>query len=64
MSTDNKQPPKISAVTSMYRSELYIEAFVETLSLCFRNINCDSYEIVVVNDGSPDGSLDKILKLR
>jgi len=27
-------------------------------------INCDNYEIIFVNDGSPDHSLDKVLKLK
>lgn len=45
----------LSIIIPMYNVELYIE---RCLSSCLKqNIPYEDYEIVVVNDGSPDGSL-------
>ena len=48
---------KISVVTTLYYSEKYIKEFIlrtkKTLSTC----NFNDYEIILVNDGSPDNSL-------
>lgn len=46
---------KLSIIIPMYNVELYIE---RCLTSCLKqNISYEDYEIVVVNDGSPDGSL-------
>ena len=47
---------KLSVVTTLYRSAAYIEEFHERASRAARTIS-DEYEIVMVDDGSPDGSL-------
>lgn len=55
---------KLSIVTTLYKSEPFIEQFVDEIVLALRDLYIDDYEIVVVNDGSPDNSLDLILKTK
>lgn len=54
---------KISIITTLYKSEKYIDEFYKRITQSIQNLNCD-YEIIFVNDGSPDESLPKSLKLR
>lgn len=53
---------KVSVVTSLYLSESYIEAFYVRVKQAVRQITSE-YEVIFVNDGSPDGSKDRVLKL-
>jgi putative glycosyltransferase len=53
---------KLSIVTSMYKSELFLREFWERASAAAARITPE-YEIVFVNDGSPDGSLAASLDL-
>jgi glycosyltransferase involved in cell wall biosynthesis len=46
---------KLSIIIPMYNVELYIERCL--ISCLKQDISCEDYEIIVVNDGSPDGSL-------
>ena len=48
---------KLSIVTTMYQSESFIREFHERASLAARKLVADAYEIIIVNDGSFDGSL-------
>jgi putative glycosyltransferase len=50
-------PPVLSIVATLYRSTPYIEEFCDRVSKCARDLVGDDYEIVLVNDGSPDESL-------
>lgn len=52
----------ISIVTTMYYSESFIEEFYERISRAVQRITND-YEIIFVNDGSPDRSLDVSLNM-
>lgn len=52
----------LSIVTTLYRSELYINDFYERVSRSAKKIT-DDYEIIFVNDGSPDTSLEKALAI-
>jgi putative glycosyltransferase len=54
----------ISIVTTLYRSERFLEAFLEACYTAVAAINCNSFEIIVVNDGSPDNSLQKVIALK
>ena len=56
--------PQLSIVTTLYRSERFLDTFVAQCEEAMASIECSSYEIVFVNDGSPDKSLDKVLKLK
>ncbi len=54
----------ISIVTALYRSENYLEKFVTLCEEALQEINCTDYEIIMVNDGSPDNSLGKAITLK
>lgn len=56
--------PHLSIVTTLYRSERFLDKFVAQCESAMAEIACDSYEIVFVNDGSPDNSLAKVLQLK
>jgi len=53
---------KLSIVTSLYRSAPYLGEFYERSRAAAAGM-ADSFEIVLVNDGSPDDSLQAALKL-
>jgi putative glycosyltransferase len=54
---------KLSIVTTLYQSDAYITEFHERASATARQLVGDDYEIVLVNDGSPDDSLDIAVQL-
>jgi putative glycosyltransferase len=53
---------KLSVVTTLYRSSAYIEQFVDRTIKAILPLTTE-YEIVLVNDGSPDNSLDVAILL-
>lgn len=48
---------KLSIVSTLYKSAPYIDEFVNRAATAARRLYGDDYEIVLVNDGSPDNSL-------
>lgn len=54
---------KLSIVATLYRSASYIDEFCRRASTAARQIVGDDYEIVLVNDGSPDNSLEIAVRL-
>lgn len=54
---------KLSVVTTLYHSSPYIKEFHARVSATARRLVEDEYEIVLVNDGSPDDSLDLAIQL-
>jgi putative glycosyltransferase len=54
---------RLSIVATLYRSEPYIAEFWERASAEARAAAGDDYEIVLVNDGSPDDSLGRAVAL-
>ena len=48
---------KLSIVTSLYRSEPYLAEFVSRAAAAAAGFAGDDWEIVLVNDGSPDDAL-------
>lgn len=54
---------KISIVTTMYHSVRYLNEFYARMSKTVQSITKD-YEIIFVNDGSPDNSLDTALQFQ
>ncbi len=56
--------PEISIITSLYRSEKYIGEFVAKCHEALKEIQCSGFEIILVNDGSPDNSLQKSLEIK
>ncbi len=53
---------KLSIVTTLYKSSPYIDEFYARISKEAQNIT-DDYEIIFVDDGSPDDSLQKAVAL-
>ena len=49
---------KLSVVSTLYKSESHIAEFCDRVSAVARRLVGDEFEIILVNDGSPDGSLD------
>ena len=54
---------KLSIVATLYQSAPYIAEFHQRASAAARQLVGDDYDIVLVNDGSPDNSLDLAIKL-
>jgi putative glycosyltransferase len=57
-------PPEISIVSTMYRSRPFLEKFLAECLQALSEIRCDRFEILLVNDGSPDDSLVYALERR
>jgi putative glycosyltransferase len=53
---------KLSIVTTLYRSASHIQEFYERATRAAASLTPE-YEIVFVNDGSPDDSLERVLRL-
>jgi putative glycosyltransferase len=54
---------KLSIVATLYQSAPYINEFYARASTAARQLVGEEFEIVLVNDGSPDTSLDLAIKL-
>ncbi|MGG1944399.1 glycosyltransferase family 2 protein [Trinickia sp. NRRL B-1857] len=54
---------KLSIVTTLYRSRAFLDEFYRRATAAARKHAGDDYEIVIVNDGSPDDSLDIAIEL-
>ncbi|MCH7501573.1 MAG: glycosyltransferase family 2 protein, partial [Nitrospinae bacterium] len=53
---------RLSIVSTLYNSAPHLLEFYERLTQCAQGITHD-YEMILVNDGSPDASLDLALQL-
>ena len=54
---------KLSAVTTLFHSYPFIEEFYQRITAEIKKIT-DDYEIIFVNDGSPDNSTEVVLQLQ
>jgi putative glycosyltransferase len=54
---------QLSIVSTLYRSEPYVEAFVEQCAQAAARV-ATKFEIILVNDCSPDGALQRALALQ
>ncbi len=54
---------KLSVVATLYQSAQHIDEFYSRASEVARQLVDDDYEIVLVNDGSPDNSLELAIRL-
>lgn len=54
---------KLSIVATLYQSAAYIAEFLERSGAAARQLVGEDYEIVLVNDGSPDNSLQLAVQL-
>ena len=53
---------KTSVVTTLYRSKIFLEQFLSEIQLALKQIQCENYELIFVNDGSPDDSLTFLIE--
>ena len=58
----DREKRSITAVIACYKDELAIPVMHQRLTQTFRRMGID-YEIIFVNDGSPDGSMDAIREI-
>lgn len=54
---------KLSIVATLYQSSTHVHEFYSRASASAKQFAGDDYEIVLVNDGSPDNSLDLAIRL-
>lgn len=54
---------KLSIVATLYQSAAYLAEFHQRASAAAQKLVGDDYEIVLVNDGSPDNSLETAVRL-
>jgi len=54
---------KLSIVSTLYKSESYIKQFYERISSAAEKVTPD-FELIFVNDGSPDASLDLVIQIQ
>ena len=54
---------KLSIVTTLYQSAGYVEEFYTRATNIAKKIVKDDYEIIMVNDGSPDHSIDLAIQI-
>ena len=54
---------KLSIVTTLYMSAEYIEEFCRRAKVSASELVGEDYEIILVNDGSPDNSLEIAINL-
>jgi putative glycosyltransferase len=54
---------KLSIVATLYQSSAYVTEFYERASAAAQQLAGNDYEIILVNDGSPDNSLDIAVRL-
>jgi putative glycosyltransferase len=55
---------KISIVSTLYKSEKYLDEFLSECLSALTSIDCNDFEFVFVNDGSPDNSVVFLLEKR
>lgn len=56
--------PHLSIVTTVYQSEAFLETFMQEVHAALQEIDCRHFEVIAVNDGSPDASLERLLALK
>ncbi len=55
---------KLSVVTTLYNSKLFLDRFLDEIEKAIQLIQIEDYELIFVNDGCPEGSLDYLLSLK
>jgi putative glycosyltransferase len=53
---------RLSIVTTLYKSRPFLEKYLEGIISILKELKITDYELIFVNDGSPDDSLDFLLK--
>ena len=55
---------KLSIVSTLYRSKIFLDKFLIEIEKAIQFIQIDDYELIFVNDGSPDNSLQHLITLK
>jgi putative glycosyltransferase len=55
---------KISIVSTLYKSKIFLDRFVSQIIEALRKIECSEFEIIFVNDGSPDDSMAHLIAMK
>lgn len=53
---------KLSVVTTLYKSQRFLEQFLSEIQKALHQIECEQFELIFVNDGSPDNSLEFLIE--
>ncbi|HMU04385.1 MAG TPA: glycosyltransferase family 2 protein [Saprospiraceae bacterium] len=51
----------LSVVSSLYKSKVFLDKFLEEIIKAIEYLKIEDYEIIFVNDGSPDDSMEYLL---
>lgn len=52
----------LSVVTTLYKSKVFLEVFLKEMIQSIETIDVQNFELIFVNDGSPDDSVDYLLE--
>lgn len=55
---------KLSVVSTLYKSESYLPEFLRRVKSSINRLGIKEYEIILVNDASPDESIAKVLQIK
>lgn len=55
---------QLSVLSTLYKSKPFLKEFIEETIAAINKLPIDSYEIIFVNDGSPDDSLNYLIEQR
>jgi putative glycosyltransferase len=55
---------KLSVVSTLYQSKIFLDKFLIEIEKAIQLIQIDDYELIFVNDGSPDNSLHHLITLK
>ena len=55
---------KLSVVTTLYKSRPFLDVFVREILIAISEIGVTEFELIFVNDGSPDDSVAHLLNLK
>jgi putative glycosyltransferase len=53
---------ELSIVTTLYKSKFFLERFIDAMIISINKLGIDNYEIIFVNDGSPDDSMEYLIE--
>lgn len=55
---------QLSVVTTLYQSQVFLDEFLRRILSVIDTIGFTDFELIFVNDGSPDQSLEHLLPLK
>lgn len=55
---------KLSVVTTLYKSKVFLDEFLLEIEKAIADLKIQDYELIFVNDGSPDDSLNHLLNIK